>query len=170
MKFSELEFRAIQVLRKNPRITVKELALELNVNRNTASRVLRSVLQKGVKLKVTLDNRPTIFIVGECASWCEECYPLIDENNMCVARADDVDSLLRRTAEVKAKQVFISMKGNISDPQFTMTLTCDYCGKEIHQGEKYFTYNRNNRTYYLCCTSCLKGIKYQLEKRSEIFK
>ncbi|BBG25756.1 TRASH domain-containing protein [Sulfuracidifex tepidarius] len=167
-KFSELEFRAIEALRRNPRISVKDLAKELNVNRNTASRILRSLFNKGVKLKVTVESFPTVFILGKCVSWCEECYPLVDGKELCVVRSNDVSSILNKAEEAQAKEVLISMKGNVKDIHVRPSLTCDYCGKEIHQGEKYFTYTRNNRTYYVCCSSCLKELKRNMERTERL--
>ncbi len=158
MKHSELEYRAVQVLKRNPRITIRELAEELNVNRNTASKILRSVLRK-VKLRVTVDAGPVIFAVGKCAEWCEECYPLINEDNMCVTRGSDLSYLLKRVEETKPKEVFISMKGEVGGSKVNFSLSCDYCGKEIHEGERYITYVKGRKTYFLCCTSCLREFK-----------
>jgi DNA-binding Lrp family transcriptional regulator len=62
-KLSDLEFRALEILRKDSRISITKLAKTLNISRNTASNLIKSLRRKGVKFTIQYHNEPFITLV-----------------------------------------------------------------------------------------------------------
>jgi len=162
LKLSELEFRALEILESEPRIPLIRLAKLLGVNRNTASRMLKTLMnRKDLKFHLVVEGLPTVFAVATSCGACDQCYPLVDGKVMCVTRDSTVDRALERIPP-GSSPVFVSQRGVKGGRTVVQRLTCDYCGKEVIQGESYLTYSVGRRKYYLCCESCLVNLKRRL--------
>jgi len=144
-----LEYRALEILREDSRISVSELAERLNISRSTATKLITRLREKGVKF--TIEFMPESFIGFVISEECnDECYKLLDGRYMNIVRANTLDELQSKLSQIKSKEITFLAKNDF-------TLKCDYCGKEIHDSQ--ITYRVGRRVYYACCNSCLEGIK-----------
>ncbi|ACP39370.1 putative transcriptional regulator, AsnC family [Sulfolobus islandicus Y.G.57.14] len=158
-KLTDLEFRALEILREDSRISVTELAKRLNISRSTATRLLRNLSRKGVKFTIKFQNEPLIaFTISEsCQS--DECYKLLDGRFINIIRANTLEDLENKLKNVKGKDLVFIGKSSF-------VVKCDYCGKEIYDNP--LTYKIGRRTYYACCNSCLTGLKEKFARNNDL--
>lgn len=154
-KLSDLEFRALEVLRNDSRISVTELAKRLNISRSTATNIIKNLRKKGVKFTIQYQNEP--FIAFVISGYCNgECYKLLDGRFMNIVRANTLEELENKLSKIEAKDLSFIGKGNF-------VVKCDYCGKEIHESP--LVYRIGRKTYYACCNSCLSELKKKFARK-----
>jgi DNA-binding MarR family transcriptional regulator len=161
---TEVEFRVLEILRMNSRLSVSEIAEELGVSRATVSRAIRSLERKGVRFTVDfLEDAPRAFVLTRKPQG-GECYRLIDGRYMLILKGNSMDELVKAIDEVEDKEaVFIALPpGGI---RLTVKLTCDYCGGPT---SKPLIYRRWRRTYYLCCRTCLRELRRKLSNTGRV--
>ncbi|WP_338604342.1 TRASH domain-containing protein [Sulfolobus tengchongensis] len=158
-KLSDLEFRALEILRNDSRISVTELAKQLNISRSTATNILKSLKRKGVKFTIKFQNEPFIaFVISESCN-SEECYKLLEGRFMNVVRANTLESLENVLENIRGKELVFIGKSSF-------VVKCDYCGKEIYDSP--LIYKIGRKTYYACCSSCLTELKKKFARKNVI--
>ncbi|BDB99297.1 TRASH domain-containing protein [Saccharolobus caldissimus] len=155
-KLSDLEFRALEILRKDSRISITKLAKTLNISRNTASNLIKSLRRKGVKFTIQYHNEPFIaFVISESCK--DECYKLLDGRFMNIIRANTLEELQNKLSNIREKE-------NVFIAKSDFVVKCDYCGKEIYDSP--LTYKVGRKTYYACCNSCLTELKRKFARKT----
>ena len=160
---SELEQRLILLLKRNSRISVVDIARELNTSRVTAKKTLDSIKSSGRIKKFTisladeekdmvllytdnLENVPENFII--------ERFCLIDGSYMVVLFYEDLIKI--KKASIKRVEIAISREVNENMTR-AEGIHCDYCRKEIKDNP--ISVEIRGKTYYVCCPNCERDLK-----------
>ncbi|WP_205835818.1 TRASH domain-containing protein [Metallosphaera hakonensis] len=159
-ELSEIEYKVLQYLRSNSRLSSSRLAKELGLSRATVAKVINSLREKGVKFTVDYyeDGKITVFAISDTCASEGECYKLIDGRFM-VTLSGNMEEVQNLLSKIKSENYFIAVNKVGSASVKQRGLKCDYCGGEI-TGEPLLI-KRGKRTYYACCRTC----RTHLEKR-----
>jgi Transcriptional regulators len=159
---SDLEFRALEILREDSRISIEALARELGISRSTASRILTSLRKRGVRFTVEATFAGQIAFVLGNRRLSDESYRTLDGRFISVLRFNSISELTEKLRDPgrRSRVIIASPVKKI----LTHGLRCDYCGGEI--GKEPLTYRRGRRTYYLCCKTCLSQLRERFKRRS----
>ncbi|QKR00282.1 TRASH domain-containing protein [Metallosphaera tengchongensis] len=159
-EITEVEYKVLQLLRKNSRRSASDIAKELKVSRALVSKVIRSLEEKGVKYCVEYyekDELVAFALVNSCEG-LDDCFKLLDGRYMAVIRGN-LEELSNALSKIGSTQYFLAVE-KVGKPKLKRReLSCDYCGEKI-LGEPYVV-KAGRRVYYACCKSC----KTQLTKR-----
>ena len=165
---SELEQRLILLLKRNSRMSIVDIARELNTSRLTAKKALDSIKSSGRIKKFTisladeekdlvlvytdnLENVPENFII--------ERFCLIDGSYMVILYYED----LVKIKKTNIKRVEIATSREVNENMTRAeSIHCDYCRKEIEDNP--ISVEIRGKTYYVCCPNCERDLK----KRGEI--
>ena len=166
--FSELEQRLIVLLKKNSRMSIIDIAKELNVSRITAKKAMDSLIESGriKKFTITLDDEEkdmvlvyTDNISGIPENLMVEHFKLIDNSYIAVLYYED----LMKIDSTNIKKVEVAKSRKLNENLTRMeSIHCDYCQSEIK--EKPIIVEMSGKTYYVCCPNCERDLK----KRREI--
>ncbi|BBD72818.1 hypothetical protein HS1genome_1207 [Sulfodiicoccus acidiphilus] len=166
VEVSELEQRAIEVLRNDSRIPLRKLAQELNVSRSTAARVISALKKKGIKFTVNVPEPGFVAFVIIESKVSSEAYRAIDGRVVNLIRAKTLEELTEKLGKIKGKRAVIVAR---QESGFALAgLSCDYCGGKI-RGDP-LTYRRGRKVFYLCCRTCLSEIRSKYSHRSKNIK
>lgn len=165
--FSELEQRLIMLLKKNSRMTVMDMAKELNISRITAKKAMDALIDSGRirKFTITLEDEEkdmalvyTDNISGIPENLLVENFRLIDNSYIAVLFYED----LMKIKDVNIKKVEIAVSRKLSDNLTRMEhIHCDYCQSEIK--DKPILVELDNKIYYACCPNCERDMKKRRE-------
>ena len=165
---SELEQRLILLLKRNSRMSVVDIARELDTSRLTAKKALDSIVSSGRIKKFTisladeekdmvlvytdnLENIPENIIL--------ERFCLIDGSYMIILYYEDLIKI--KKANIKRVEIATSRELNENMTR-AESLHCDYCRKEIKDNP--ISVEIRGKTYYVCCPNCERDLK----KRGEM--
>ena len=165
---SELEQRLILLLKRNSRMSVVDMARELNTSRLTAKKALDYIVSSGRIKKFTislaneeknmvlvyidnLENIPKNIIL--------ERFCLIDGSYMIILYYEDLIKI--KKANIKRVEIATSREVNENMTR-AESIHCDYCRKEIKDNP--ISVEVRGKTYYVCCPNCERDLK----KRREI--
>jgi DNA-binding Lrp family transcriptional regulator len=164
---SELEQRLILLLKRNSRMSVVDMARELNTSRLTAKKALDYIVSSGRIKKFTislaneeknmvlvyidnLENIPKNIIL--------ERFCLIDGSYMIILYYED----LIKIKKANIKRVEIATSRELDDNMIRVEgIHCDYCGKEIKDNP--ISVEIKGKTYYACCQICERDLKKRRE-------
>lgn len=166
--FSELEQRLIVLLKKDSRMSLIDIAKELNISRVTAKKAMDSLVESGriKKFTVTLDDEEknlVLVFTDDISDIPEdlivESFNLIDNSHIAVLYYED----LMKIEKKNIRKIEIAVSRKLNENQTRMEgIHCDYCQKEIK--EKPILLTIKGTTYYVCCPNC----KRDLKKRREV--
>ena len=165
---SELEQRLILLLKRNSRMSIVEIAIELGTSRLTAKKAMDSIISSGRIKKFTislsdeekdmvlvytdnLDNIPRNIIL--------ERFSLIDGSYMVILYYEDLIKI--KKASIKRVEIATSRE-SYENMNRAENLHCDYCRKEIKDNP--ISVEIRGKTYYVCCPNCERDLK----KRGEL--
>lgn len=177
----EIDIRILNILARDSRTSVSEIARELGLSRPTVRRRIRRLVDSGIIKSFTIEVNENALrgfqilcsfkaddvedIVRRLRNLKEvtDIYVTTGERNItCVARVADLKTLESLLEEFKGYGVPFELSIVLSlerrrplplIPRFAK-LACDYCGKEI-TGEP-LLYTFRGRKYYLCCPTCYR--------------
>lgn len=165
--FSELEQRLIMLLKKNSRMSVIDIAKELNISRITAKKAMDSLVESGRirKFTITLDDEEKDMALVYTDSISEipeslivESFSLIDGSYIIVLFYED----LMKIKDTSIKRVEIASSRKMNENLTRMEhIHCDYCQREIK--EKPIVVELDNKIYYACCPNCERDMKKRRE-------
>ena len=165
MKFSsdELEFRLLNMLKMDSRVTVSEISRQLGTNRLRVRKAMERLVINGYIKRFTIETseEEDDLLVARVRnmdhidhSGLIESFNLIDGTHMVVIPysrihiLDGIDVLDLSFARQRNRFSFISGK---------MTLKCDLCGNSI--SENPFTVEKGGRVLYGCCPNCQQELR-----------
>jgi DNA-binding Lrp family transcriptional regulator len=160
---SDIEYKVLQILKENSRISLTEISRILGISRITAGKVIKNLQEKGVKFTVSYEEEGLIAFV--ISSECEgkedyECYKLVDGRYILLIKSKNLKDLSEKISKVKEKrEIYIAVEK--VGKKFSFSVKCDYCGKIIKESPIIYKYRR--RKHYACCEACLNGIKERLK-------
>jgi DNA-binding transcriptional ArsR family regulator len=163
-KLSNDEFRALDALKRDGRMSATELSRVLGVSRATASRVIESLKRKGIKFVPQFyEGSLFSFVITDRSVPIPEgaeAYDLIDGGRLLVLKGSDIGELEKQLSDVPNKRTYYISTRKIGEKVVRASLLCDYCGGPIHGAPLIF--KRGRRTYYACCHNCLSGLRKKL--------
>lgn len=165
---SELEQRLILLLKRNSRISIVDMARELNTSRLTAKKALDALKSSGRIKKFTIsladeEKDMVLVYVGSLENIPEniilERFSLIDGSYLIVLYYEDLMQI--KKASIRRVEVATSREVNENIIRVE-GLHCDYCGKVIKDNP--IAVEIRGRTRYVCCPNCERDLR----KRGEM--
>ncbi len=159
----EIEQRMINILRKNSRASILELAGELNISRITASKTLANLVNSGKITHFTIfteedQNDLVILHVKSLLNMNEdlmiEHFELIDGSFLAVIYYESLP-MLQGIEVIDIK--FATRRQLNNTVGRVINVRCDYCGKLMEKPTVVF--ELNGRTMYACCPNCERDLK-----------
>jgi DNA-binding Lrp family transcriptional regulator len=185
-----LELKVLEKVIRNPRITVSQLARELNISRQTARRKIDKINESGIikglfpvfnhekvggvpVLLVFSSNSEITEKLREVMTW--EIYLTTNSmpNNFVLGRIFSIEDLkklvtLLEQIDPKAEIRFIlNLRTNFDTINITLAsgiaeVRCEVCGEKI-RGKPY-TYTYRNITHFFCCPVCRESFVRKLTR------
>lgn len=165
--FSELEQRLVVILKKNSRMSVIDIAKELDISRITAKKILDSLVNTGriKKFTVTLEDeeKDMVLVYTDDISKIPEnlmveCFRLIDNSYIAVLFYED----LVKIKDTNIKRVEVAVSRSINENLTRMGgIHCDYCQSEIKENP--IVLEISGKSYYACCPNCERDLKKRRE-------
>ncbi len=162
---SDIEVKVLNRLYEDSRTPVAKLAEELGVSRSTVSRVIDSLVRRGVISRFTVEVNYTdgfrVFARFQSRPETLESYELLDGTYLAVFRASSLMDLKRVFENVgRPIEYMVAVQAYRPTVGSPVPLMCDKCGKQIL--EQPYIYKKGRKTYYACCTTCLEALKKRL--------
>ena len=165
---SELEQRLILLLKRNSRMSIVEIAIELGTSRLTAKKALDSIISSGRIKKFTIsladEEKDMVLVYTDNlenipGNIILERFSLIDGSYMVILYYEDLIKI--KKANIKRVEIATSRElyENMNRAE---NLHCDYCRKEIKDNP--ISVEIRGKTYYVCCPNCERDLK----KRGEL--
>ncbi len=154
----EIEQRMVNILRRNSRASILDLAEELGISRITASKTLTNLIDSGkisnftvftkedekdlaILHLLSLDGMPEDAII--------EHFELLDGSFIAVIYYETLPGL----SGVNVLDLKFALARKITNSYGRiMNIQCDYCGKKMEKPSVVF--QLNGKTMYACCTNC----------------
>lgn len=193
-KLDKTDLRILEILRKDSRTSITEIAGKVGVTRPTVTSRIEKMEEDGVIEGYTVElgdeltrGETTVYVLFDVENPEEVSAELLQreevgevywgsgERNL-ISRArvrdlkhykDFLNYLEGFPGRVETTLVLekSTKKTELGVPLSEASLTCDTCGKDILDDP--FTYTRHNVTHYFCCESCRKLYKEKMEKVSQ---
>ncbi|MDP7976101.1 MAG: TRASH domain-containing protein [Thermoprotei archaeon] len=158
------EYRALEALMQDGRMSATELSRRIGVSRATASRLIESLKKKGIAFVPRFyDGSLYAFVVSTRSTPVPEgaeAYDLIDGNRLMVVKGADIHEIEHALSNIPNKSSYLIGTGKVGEKVIKANLVCDFCGGPI-QGTP-ILFKKGRRTYYACCQNCLQGLKKKL--------
>ena len=165
---SELEQRLILLLKRNSRMSIVEIAIELGTSRLTAKKALDSIISSGRIKKFTIsladEEKDMVLVYTDNlenipGNIILERFSLIDGSYMVILYYEDLIKI--KKASIKRVEIATSRE-SYENMNRAENLHCDYCRKEIKDNP--ISVEIRGKTYYVCCPNCERDLK----KRGEL--
>ena len=167
----EIEQRMINILRRNSRANILELADELNISRITASKTLSNLISSGKITHFTVfteeDQKNLVIIHLKTLENIDEelileQFELFDGTYFVVVYYESLPKL--KVADVIDIK-FAREKRLNNTLGRVLNVKCDYCGKIMNKPNVVF--ELGGKTMYACCPNCEKDLRKRETLRIE---
>ncbi len=163
MNLDEYDFKILDLLLKNSRLTYSEIGKILGLTRQTVKSRIARLEKEGIieryTIKISLQtNKPIFFLKLRSESkpdGFQEIYRIGKNRYLVKLVAGSSDDLKNLAMEYEIEEIIPVAEYFESDiPEMSkINFRCDYCGKEAF--DKPFTYKLHNKLYVFCCHTCL---------------
>lgn len=158
------EYRALDALMQDARMSATELSRRIGVSRATASRLIDSLKKKGIAFVPRFyDGSLYAFVVSTRSAPVPdgaEAYDLIDGNRLILVKGADIHEVEEALSAIPNKSSYLIATRKVGEKVIKASLVCDFCGGPIHG--RPITFKKGRRTYYACCQNCLQGLRQKL--------
>ena len=154
----EIEQRMVNILRRNSRASILDLAEELGISRITASKTLTNLMDSGKISNFTVftkeDGRDLAILHlpsldGIPEDTIIEQFELLDGSFIAVIYYETLPGL----SGINVLDLKFALARKITNSYGRiMNIQCDYCGKKMEKPSVVF--QLNGKTMYACCTNC----------------
>ncbi len=171
----EYDFKLINLLKENSRLSVSELAKLLGLSRQTVKARMERLEKEGVIQKYTIKLSPEledksiaiVMLETEKPERFEEyneiieIYRIASRKYLLKVAADKLSDLsgILNDEEFNVLAIMPVLERIERDGLFSirMKFRCDYCGKEVV--DEPIVYKYHNKVYVFCCKTCLREFK-----------
>jgi|ECHnycMinimDraft_1075156.scaffolds.fasta_scaffold00049_26 DNA-binding Lrp family transcriptional regulator len=172
VNIKEIEYRLLNLLIEDAGRNLSELSRELGVSKATVSRMIKSLKERGIIKKFSIElgedlNEERIFAFlrirgGDIGNVEGDLYKLLDGSYLLVITGKDIGEIEEEIEKVSTRvtinEVLISTslikKARKSLGIKPISLHCDYCNHEIEGNPLILKFR--GKIYYLCCNTCLR--------------
>ncbi|MEM3676227.1 MAG: TRASH domain-containing protein [Thermoplasmataceae archaeon] len=167
----ELEQRMINILKRNSRTSLTDLARSLRISRITASKIFESLVSSGrlkrftVLLEEEERDLAIVQVKGSAPiqnSLILEKFDLIDGSQLLIMYYEDLVKL----PEINIERIEVARSRTIFDNLSRSTsIHCDYCNNIVIG--KPIPVEQDGELYYACCPNCEKDLKRRFNAEKE---
>lgn len=156
------ESKILRILKEDSRRTSSEIAQMTGLNRNTVSRIISNLIDRGVIRNFTINvdsDEEDIMILVEVENLLDIPQEFMVES---IELSDGTFQVVLKKEAMYEKFPVRSMKiihklTRYEENEVDFDLYCDYCRKEILDAPLKLVTRGN--TYYACCTTCKRGLE-----------
>ncbi|MDK2796199.1 MAG: hypothetical protein PWQ22_1609 [Archaeoglobaceae archaeon] len=175
MKIDEIDLKIINILKEDSRVSISEIARELNLSRQTVKSRISRLEKEGIIEKYTVkiassleDAKSSVYLLVETDEekfW--EMDEIVEINRVTSKRylvritVSDLSELsgIFEKGKLEVLEIIPVIERKVKERPFRARITfrCDYCGKEMT--DEPIVYRYRKKFYVLCCKTCLREFK-----------